>query len=152
MDSVKKTFISSTFWTERIGPAAALKTLEVMEKTNSWCTITNSGKYLRSAWDKLAKKYSIPIVHNGLYALTGFSIPGPNTLAYKTLITQEMLKRGYLAATSCYLSVAHSKEIIDSYLEQLDPVFQLISDCESGRSVVQLLDGPICHSGFQRLN
>ena len=27
-----KQLYSSTFWTERIGPAAALKTLEVMEK------------------------------------------------------------------------------------------------------------------------
>ena len=32
MEAAQSTFISSTFWTERIGPAAALKTLEVMER------------------------------------------------------------------------------------------------------------------------
>jgi len=32
MDAAQKTFISSTFWTERIGPSAALATLKVMEK------------------------------------------------------------------------------------------------------------------------
>ena len=47
MESIKNTFISSTFWTERIGPTAALKTLEVMEKKQSWKYITNLGKYIK---------------------------------------------------------------------------------------------------------
>ena len=34
MSHAKKTFISSTFWTERLGPVAALKTLDIMEKLN----------------------------------------------------------------------------------------------------------------------
>ena len=36
MEAAQKTFISSTFWTERIGPTAALKTLEIMEREKSW--------------------------------------------------------------------------------------------------------------------
>ena len=35
MKSAEQTFISSTFWTERIGPTAALKTLEIMEREKS---------------------------------------------------------------------------------------------------------------------
>ena len=38
MEAAQTTFISSTFWTERIGPTAALKTLEVMERVQSWET------------------------------------------------------------------------------------------------------------------
>ena len=34
MQAAQSTFISSTFWTERLGPAAALKTLEIMEREN----------------------------------------------------------------------------------------------------------------------
>ena len=34
MQAAQSTFISSTFWTERTGYAAALKTLEIMEKEN----------------------------------------------------------------------------------------------------------------------
>ena len=64
-----------------------------------------------------------------------------------------MLKLGYLAATSCYLSTEHTTDIIDAYLEKLDPIFALISECEFGnRSVHELLEGPVCHSGFKRLN
>ena len=76
----------------------------------------------------------------------------PNALAYKTLITQELLKKGYLAATSCYVSLAHTSAVIDPYLEALDGVFALIAECEAGRSVEDLLDGPVCHGGFKRLN
>ena len=63
-----------------------------------------------------------------------------------------MLKRGYLAATSCYVSLAHQSDVIESYLDALDQVFALIAECEAGRSVEELLDGPVCHGGFKRLN
>ena len=38
---------SSTFWTERVGPAA-LKTLEIMEREKSWDKITQTGKMLEA--------------------------------------------------------------------------------------------------------
>ena len=63
-----------------------------------------------------------------------------------------MLKKGYLAATSCYVSLAHTLEVIDAYLEELDAVFALIAECEQGRPVAELLEGPVCHTGFRRLN
>ena len=44
MESAQKRFISSTFWTERIGPTAAIKTLEEMEKIKSWEIITRNWK------------------------------------------------------------------------------------------------------------
>ena len=42
--------------------------------------------------------------------------------------------------------------MIRSYLDALDEVFALIAECEAGRSVEELLDGPVCHGGFKRLN
>jgi|MDTB01.3.fsa_nt_gb glutamate-1-semialdehyde 2,1-aminomutase len=152
MEAAQSTFISSTFWTERIGPTAALKTLEVMERERSWEQITSIGLHLRSSWQELADRHGLSIKHNGLPALTGFAIQSPQALAYKTLITQEMLKKGYLAATSCYVCLAHTTDILELYLEALDEVFALIAECEVGRSVDELLEGPVCHGGFKRLN
>ena len=152
MDAAQSTFISSTFWTERIGPTAALKTLEVMERERSWETITSIGLELRQRWQNLADRHGLKISHNGLPALTGFTFESPKALKYKTLITQEMLKKGYLAATSCYTSLAHTQDVIEPYLKNLDEIFALIAECESGRSVDTLLEGPVCHSGFKRLN
>lgn len=152
MEAAQTTFISSTFWTERIGPTAALKTLEVMEREQSWARITETGNQITSRWCELAKKYALNISTSGLPALTGFSFNSPNALAYKTLLTQEMLAKGYLASTSVYVCTAHTPEVLNDYFTALDPVFALIRSCEEGRDVMSLLKGPVCHAGFKRLN
>ena len=73
-------------------------------------------------------------------------------LKYKTLITQEMLKKGYLAATSIYPCTGAYAAPRRQYFEELDLLFALIKECEGGRSVDALLEGPVCHGGFKRLN
>lgn len=152
MEAAQSTFISSTFWTERIGPTAALKTLEVMERVQSWDTITQTGLSIRERWQLLADKHGLQIDHWGLPALTGYTFKSDNALAYKTLITQEMLAKGYLAANSVYVSTTHTAEVVDGYFDALDPLFSLIKECEEGRDVMSLLKGPVCHGGFKRLN
>ena len=152
MKAAQQTFISSTFWTERIGPTAALKTLEVMEREKSWQVITDKGHGISSRWQSLAEKHDLDISFWGLPALSGFTFNSKNALSYKTLITQEMLKKGYLAANSIYVCTEHSQELINEYFELLDPIFSLIKDCEEGLDINTLLEGPNCHSGFKRLN
>jgi len=152
MEAAQSTFISSTFWTERIGPTAALATLNVMERIKSWETITETGISIRHGWQQLAEKYELKINHWGLPAMTGFTITGSNSLAYKTLITQEMLAKGYLTGNSVYACIDHTAEVVAEYLEQLDPIFALVKECEDGRDVLSLLKGPVCHGGFKRLN
>ncbi len=152
MESAQTSFISSTFWTERIGPSAALKTLEVMENISSWKTITETGKNITKRWEELAQKYELKINTSGLPALTSFSFDSPNSLAYKTLITQEMLAKGYLASNSVYVCTEHKNDVIEGYFEAIEPIFSTIKECENGRDVFALLNGPVCHSGFRRLN
>ena len=152
MEAAQTSFISSTFWTERIGPTAGLKTLEVMERIKSWDTITEIGNRIKRGWQQLADKYGLQIELWGLPALAGFTITSPDALAYKTLITQEMLAKGYLAANSVYACTEHTPAIVDAYFAELEPVFNLIRQCEDGRNVMSLLKGPICHGGFKRLN
>ena len=152
MEAAQTSFISSTFWTERIGPSAALKTLDVMERLQSWHRITETGTGIGIRWKELASKHGLSITVSGLPALIGFSFDSPNHLAYKTLITQEMLDKGFLAGTNVYACIDHTPAVVDQYIESLDPVFRLIRECEDGRDVGNLLRGPVCHSGFKRLN
>ena len=152
MEAAQSTFISSTFWTERIGPVAGLKTLEVMEQEQSWNQITEVGKQIGKRWKTLAKKYELPIEINGLPSLINFNMPVENWLKYKTLITQEMLKKNYLASNSVYVCTEHTSKIIDEYFEFIEPVFSTISKCENGRNIDDFLKGPVCHTGFMRLN
>jgi glutamate-1-semialdehyde 2,1-aminomutase len=152
MEAAQTTFISSTFWTERIGPAAALKTLEVMDRVRSWETITATGRTITTRWKELAVKHGLSITTSGLPSLTTYAFSGPHALPYKTLVTQEMLAQGYLAGTGVYSCIDHTPDVVDSYFSALDPVFALVRECEDGRDVMGLLKGPVCHSGFKRLN
>ncbi|MBT3235631.1 MAG: aminotransferase class III-fold pyridoxal phosphate-dependent enzyme [Bdellovibrionales bacterium] len=152
MEEAQVTFISSTFWTERIGSTAALKTLEVMERLKSWEYITSTGLDIRQRWQALADQHDLVINHWGLPSLTGHTFKSGNALAYKTLITQEMLSKGYLASNAVYVCTEHTPDIVDGYFHALNSVFGLIKECEEGRDVMTLLNSPVCHSGFKRLN
>jgi glutamate-1-semialdehyde 2,1-aminomutase len=153
MDSAKKSFISSTFWSERIGPAAAIKTLDVMEREKSWERITYLGKKLILNWKILAKKNKLKIKISGLPSLAKFDFEGKNAQAYKTFITQEMLKHKILAANAVYLSISHNEKIIKNYAEKLDEIFYKISECEKGNlNISNLLKYPVSQTPFERLN
>ena len=152
MESAQASFISSTFWTERIGPTAALKTLEVMENIQSWNIITDIGKSIREKLKDLAFANDLDITFSGIPALTTFSFNSDNDLEYKTLITQEMLKKNFLATNAIYTCINHTPNVIDDFILALEPIFKDIKECENGKDVKKLLEGPTCHSGFKRLN
>ena len=152
MEFAQTSFISSTFWTERVGSVAGLKTLEVMENNKTWDQISEKGRFIKKNWNKLAKKYNISLTTSGLDSLCSFAIKSRNNQKYKTFITQEMLSKGFLASDSIYVSIAHSATIIEEYFHTLDPIFEILAECENGRNIDTLLNGPVCHSGFKRLN
>lgn len=152
MQAAQSSFISSTFWTERIGPTAALKTLEVMEREKSWETITATGTRISEGWVSLAEKHGLKLQTSGMPAISAFGFLSPQALQYKTLITQEMLAKGYLASNVLFACTEHNEEVIEGYFHALDPVFATIAKCEDGLDVSSLLKGPVCHAGFKRLN
>lgn len=153
MEAAQTSFISSTFWTERIGPTAALATLSEMENMKSWEIITETGKKMQQGWKNLADENDLSISIAGIPALSTYSFNSEKALYYKTFITQEMLKKGFLASTLFYASVAHEEKHLNSYFDSLSEVFRIISKCEEGEIKIEdLLDGPVCHSGFKRLN
>lgn len=153
MEAAQTSFISSTFWTERIGPTAALATLKVMEEIKSWDIITAIGKRVQEGWKSLASLHGLAIDVAGIPSLSTYSIKSENALAYKTLIAQEMLKKNILASTNFYASIAHEDKYIEKYFSELDKVYSLIKKCENqDLQIEKILEGPICHSGFKRLN
>jgi glutamate-1-semialdehyde 2,1-aminomutase len=139
MGTSQSNFISSTFSAERISSAAALRTLEIMEKEKSWEIITQTGLDITARWKTLSDKYDLSITTSGLPALTNFAFDSANSLAYETLITQKMLDKGFLSGNSVYVCTAHSTEIVSSFFEALDPIFGLIKECEEGRDITSLL-------------
>ena len=126
MQKAENTFISSTFWTERIGPTAALATISEMERIKSWEIVKKIGKRIKKKWKNISKKKNVPITVSGLDSLCKFDFKKNNEI-YKTFLTQEMLKKGILANNSVYVSIAHDKkQILDRYFCALEEVFAKI--------------------------
>ena len=107
---------------------------------------------IKQRWQTLADKHGVAITQWGIPALAGYTFESKNALAYKTYITQEMLAKGYLAGNSVYACIEHTPEVLDGYFYELDKLFADIREFEDGRDVMKELKGPVCHSGFKRLN
>jgi glutamate-1-semialdehyde 2,1-aminomutase len=152
MDAAELTFVSSTFWTERIGPTAALATLSQMEAIRSWEVISRAGLRVREGWRTLASRHELKIRHVNLPALAGFVVDDLDQAEVKTYVAQEMLAQDYLAGTAVYSSTAHSDQVIDDYLAALGPVFERLAESQHGRPLRPLIRGPVARSGFARLN
>ena len=69
----------------------------------------------------------------------------------RTLFTQLMLERGILGTTSFYTTFAHRQEHIERYLGAVNEVLPLLAEAVHADNVEKLLEGPVAHSGFQRL-
>ena len=152
MDSAQSSFISSTYWTERIGLTAAVATIKKYQKEQVEKHMETIGKMVQNGWAELAKKHDLSVHVTSIYPLSHFDFEYPNALVLKTLFTQEMLKRGYLATNAFYTSYAHKAEDINGYLNAVDEVFAYISKAINENNAESLLDGPICQTGFQRLS
>jgi glutamate-1-semialdehyde 2,1-aminomutase len=152
MQCAQSTFISSTFWSDRIGYVAAIKTLNEMEKIKSWEKIRDKGKYIKNKWSKLAKKNNLIFIISGLDALPSFTIKSKKWLQYKSFITYKMLENSILASNTIYVSICHTKKIIDKYFTVLDKLLKSISQFEKNKNIEELNKIPICHDGFKRLN
>jgi glutamate-1-semialdehyde aminotransferase len=153
MEAAQETFISSTNWTEKIGPAAALATIKKIRKNKVPAHLKKIGGYIRSEARRLIKKYDLAIKIVGPEALVIYQLNfGKENQAIKTLFIQEMLRRGILASMIIYISYAHQKSHADQYLKALDEVLAVISRAVKEKSIDKFLEGKISHEGFQRLN
>jgi glutamate-1-semialdehyde 2,1-aminomutase len=153
MDTAQQTFVSSTYWTEAIGPTAALATLQRMEEVNVSRHIFEIGSLVRAGWSGAAGRHGLPAKVGGIPALCVLSFDaGENSRALMTLFTQEMLARGFLAAGAFYPTYAHTRDLVAQYLSAVDEVFGFLRQNLDRGSVVSALRGPVAQSGFARLS
>ena len=153
MDVAQDTFISSTFWTERVGFVAALATLDKLTSNKVWEHLSSIGQYIGDEWERLANKHQLNITVTDFKPLITFKFQYDDlNAALSTLYIQEMLKEGYIAANSIYLSYAHKDVDIQNYLHTVDKVFKYIKKCIDNNNVIDALNTSIKSEGFKRLN
>lgn len=151
MDMAQDSFISSTYWTERIGPAAAIATINKLKRNNVPFHLIKIGNLISKEWKKLADSHNLRINVMGIPPLPAFAFDYQEKQILHTLFTQEMLKRGFLASMAVYVSYSHKKKHIKKYLDSVDEVFGIIKNAIDNGNARNLLKGPVAQTGFKRL-
>jgi len=152
MEGAHTSFISSSYWTEGVGPAAALATLDKMERIDVPAHCRRIGARVQDTWRKLGEKHGLPVeVDDGYPALAHFRFDHELSDALRTLYSQWMLDRGFLAGSQFSITLAHTDEIVDKFAAAVDEVFGEIAEALRKGNVEQGLRGPVAHSGFRRL-
>ncbi|MFA4833309.1 MAG: aminotransferase class III-fold pyridoxal phosphate-dependent enzyme [Patescibacteria group bacterium] len=152
MQAAQTSFISSSYWTERIGPAAALATINKMIKKKVPQHLNKMGKFIIKGLKQAASNNKLKVAVVGLPPLIHFSFDyGENSQAIRTLFTQEMLKRGILASGGVYLTYSFKEPEAKKYLRAVEETFKLLRKAIDNNQVRKLLRGPVAHAGFKRL-
>jgi len=151
MRDAQSSFISSTYWTERIGPSAALATIRKHRQLDLGSHLVEVGKRVQSEWKKIGHRSGLKIQISGIPPLSHLSFNYENGLAVETLFTQLLLEKGILGSVSLYPSLAHTKEVVDLYLDVVEYAFAFCSQAIDQGKVDSFLKGPVKHAGFQRL-
>ena len=147
MKKAENTFISSTFWGERVGYTAALSTISEFQRLKVFNKINKNGKLIKKLWSNLSKKHSVPIKIMGTNAIPSFEFCN-NHSKYKTFLTQEMLKKNILATNMIYINIFHNEENIKKYIKTLDNVFFDISN----KDIKKILKSKIYFKPINRIN
>jgi len=151
MDAAQRTFISSTMWTERVGPVAALATIKKHRDLDVGKHLVLIGKQVQEGWASLALKHGIEIHVGGIFPISHFSFEYENRLAVKALFIQLMLEKGFLATLAFYAMYAHQSSHVERYLSAVDEAFDMIAKAQKAGDVERQLKGKPAMSGFKRL-
>jgi len=151
MQAAQDSFISSTYWTEGVGPAAALATLRKMQRIDVPGHLAMIGTRFREGLRQIAAREGVPLKLSGYPAMTYLAFEHPQSLALQTLLTVRMLRQGFLAGGGFYPSLAHTPEHVDRFLAAAQPVFAELAEAVREGDVAARIGGPVRHSAFARL-
>lgn len=153
MAGAQQSFISSTYWTDRTGPAASLAFIRKYRALKAHERQKAVGEKLLAGWEALGRMHGLPVHSGGIPALAHFAIEGEWGQAARTLFTKLMLEEGYLAGPGVYPTWAHTEATVDGYLAATSRAFGRIAEIGlSKRLLDALAPCDVAHSGFRRLN
>ncbi len=151
MEAAQRSFLSSTFWTEGVGPAAALACLRKMRRIDVPSHLAKIGGLVREGWRTLGETHGLPLKVGGRPEMALLAFDHPEAAALLTMMTAKMLRRGFLASGGFNPMLAHEEGHVSAYLDALDGVFAEMAEAIADGDVASRVGGPVKHSGFARL-
>jgi glutamate-1-semialdehyde 2,1-aminomutase len=127
MKSFTSTFISSTYWGDKIGPAAAIATINFMKKKKVGEKIKKLGNELKNVLINAAKRSNLEIVITGRPSLLSYRLNVPNWPLALTFIIIAMLKKGILSNDRIYANYCHTPIAIKKFEIAINKTFKELS-------------------------
>lgn len=152
MDAAQDSFISSTYWTEGVGPTAGVATLREMLRVDVPAHVRRIGSAVREGLKAIANTSRVPLQMTGYPALTYLSFDHPQANELMTLFTVRMLEKGFLCGGAFYPTLAHDDAAVKAFLHAVEPVMGVLGRAVSDGDALRRIDGKVKHSGFKRLN
>ncbi len=121
MEAANPSFISSSYWTDGLGTAAALACVNQMRRLPVQAHVWELGQHLQAQLRELAARH-------GTLALQISGMPSAPALTFgqaaaKTLMIRRMLARGFMLSSQLYVMWTHDRAQVDRMLGALDEVF-----------------------------
>ncbi|WP_437222351.1 aminotransferase class III-fold pyridoxal phosphate-dependent enzyme [Planctomicrobium sp. SH661] len=151
MEAAEESFISSTYWTEGVGPTAALATISICQDQDVAGHIRMIGQLFQSSLSSAAAKVGVPFLVDGHPALTKIGISHPEQDALMTLFTIRMLERGFLVGSGFYPTSAHQPHHVEDFVQSATAVLNELVVAMENHDVMQRIGGQVRQTGFKRL-
>ena len=151
MSSAQSSFISSAYWTEGVGPAAAVAAVTKMRELDVPAHLAGIGSRYSAGWQQLGEQHGIATTIGGRQELVSVGFDDPNNNALLTLFTRRMLDHGFLASGGFSPTMAHEPRHVDACLAAASEVFPEIADAIRHGDVDRRIEGQEKHTMFARL-
>src|SRR3989337_3837514 len=146
MNVFNETFFSFTFGGECLSLAAALATINELKTKKALDFIWKQGKKLQDGYNKLAtelelKKYTQCVGYPPSTLIKFYGKTPEESLLMKSLVQQELLKRGILWAAYHAISYSHKNNEISTTLEAFNDALKILKKAVSENNIEESLEG-----------
>ena len=154
MEPAGQMFVSSTYWGEAVGLAAALATLTELRTRNTAQTLADNGAALKARLNAVAAEVGVAIRCTGIDYHPHLEFPAEDPVLNNklgTLYVQEMAKRGNHGSTSFYLNESQGAAEIEMAADAAREVFTLIGETIDDGRIDDRLEAQERQEFFRRL-
>jgi glutamate-1-semialdehyde 2,1-aminomutase len=149
----KDVFFFTTFGGETLSLAAAMATIDEIKEKNVPQYLNDKGKLLKDAYNKITGDLSMDYTKcSGYYCRTiiTFDAKAGNPFEMKTLVQQEMIKRGILWGGFHNMCFSHTGEDIAYTIKAYEDVLPILKKAVEERNVTEYLKGAVLEPVFRK--
>ena len=125
MDAANHSFISSSYWTDGVGTAAALACIQKMQREDVQNDVWSLGQQLHLGLRELASRYpALGLKIGGMPCSPALAFGNPSA---KPLMIRHMLQRGFLMSSQLYVTWSHTQANLSSMLSAFDETLAILA-------------------------